>query len=289
MRQILILRGGALGDFVVTLPALAALRRQWPAAEINLVGNASAAQLALDAGLLARVESQHAAPWHLLYQSAVSPLLKAHLARYDLVLNFWPDSDGAVARHFPASIGQRFLSAEPTPSRAPASSHFSAALQPFALPTVPDWIALRRPTPSLGLVVIHPGSGSSRKNWPLANWLKIARTLTQAARQRVVFILGEAEASLDIPRDFPRWQNLPLRKLADRLSTCDLFLGHDSGVGHLAGACAARGLILFGPTGPMIWAPPNPAFAVLRAKSGLPSLTVAEVQARVTAMLEDQR
>ena len=46
MRRLLILRGGALGDFLVTLPALALLRQRWPDAEIELIGNPVAAALA---------------------------------------------------------------------------------------------------------------------------------------------------------------------------------------------------------------------------------------------------
>ena len=44
MRSILILRGGALGDFLLTLPLLRALRAAHPSARIELVGNADAAQ-----------------------------------------------------------------------------------------------------------------------------------------------------------------------------------------------------------------------------------------------------
>lgn len=289
MRRILVLRGGALGDFLVTLPALAALRRQWPAAAIDLVGNATAAQLGVDAGILNRVESQHAALWHRLYHAEPHPDLQARLIAYDLVINFWPDPDGALARHFPARSGQRFLSAEPTPLTAPAARHFLAALRPLPLAGGPDWIALRDPVPSPHLVAIHPGSGSLRKNWAWARWLELARWLTRQPHTKVVFVLGEAETGLSIPAEFPRWANLPLRELADRLATCDLFLGHDSGVGHLAAACARRGLILFGPTEPDVWAPPNPAFQVLRAGSGLAALSVAEVQASVRAMLADQK
>ena len=40
MRRLLVLRGGALGDLIVTLPAIARLRNRWPEAEIVLVGNA---------------------------------------------------------------------------------------------------------------------------------------------------------------------------------------------------------------------------------------------------------
>ena len=50
MRRILVLRGGALGDLIVTLPALALLRRRWPEAHIALIGNTTAARLALTRG-----------------------------------------------------------------------------------------------------------------------------------------------------------------------------------------------------------------------------------------------
>jgi len=38
VRQILVIRGGALGDGLLTLPALAALRTRWPQAGITLIG-----------------------------------------------------------------------------------------------------------------------------------------------------------------------------------------------------------------------------------------------------------
>ena len=38
-------------------------------------------------------------------------------------------------------------------------------------------------------IIIHPGSGSPRKNWPLSNWLRVAAALPAPA----AFIVGEAE------------------------------------------------------------------------------------------------
>ena len=73
MRRILILRGGALGDFLVTLPALAALRSAYPAARIELAGNAPAAALAVSRGLLDAAHSQHESRWAALYDSAPLP------------------------------------------------------------------------------------------------------------------------------------------------------------------------------------------------------------------------
>ena len=69
MRKILVLRGGALGDFIVTLPALALLRRRWPESRIELAGNAVAAEIGRREGLLDAVHSQHEARWSGLYGS----------------------------------------------------------------------------------------------------------------------------------------------------------------------------------------------------------------------------
>ncbi len=49
-----------------------------------------------------------------------------------------------------------------------------------------------------------------------------------------------------------------------------VFLGHDSGISHLAAAVGTPALLLFGPTDPAIWAPENPQVRVLRS----PSLTM---------------
>jgi len=37
--KLLVIRGGAIGDFVLTLPAIASLRRQFPAAHLEILGS----------------------------------------------------------------------------------------------------------------------------------------------------------------------------------------------------------------------------------------------------------
>jgi ADP-heptose:LPS heptosyltransferase len=68
-------------------------------------------------------------------------------------------------------------------------------------------------------------------------------------------------------------RNLALPQLAERLRGCGLFLGHDSGISHLAAAVGTPALLLFGPTDPAIWAPANPHVRVLRGSG----LTMAEI------------
>jgi heptosyltransferase-2 len=136
------------------------------------------------------------------------------------------------------------------------------------------------------LVAIHPGSGSPRKNWPVERWASLgAELLARDPQSRLLLIGGEADhAQLDkLQGEWPRdsvliARDLPLPHLAAVLERCALFLGHDSGISHLAAAVGARCVLLFGPTDPAIWAPANANVTVLTApESDLAQLSVERV------------
>jgi len=306
MRSILVLRGGALGDFIVTLPALALLRQRWPEARIELVGNVRAAELARTRGLVDAVHSQHEARWGALYGTdpLTGPLL-TWLRAFELVISYWPDPDGELTRHFPVRADQMFLTATALPERMPAAAHYCAPLQSLGLEPANLWYRLlthetvasagdkreeplhSRPDPA-GMIAIHPGSGSTKKNWPRERWLELMTSLSAP----LLLVLGEAELeSWDpLPTElaaYPRLEvaaNLSLEALVTRLSHCALFLGHDSGVSHLAAACGTPCLLLFGPTSPPMWAPPALHVRRLQHGSELAAISVADV----VSVLRDQ-
>jgi len=55
--KILVIRGGAIGDFILTLPAIAALRQQFPLAHLEVLGYPHIVQLAQAGGLVDRVQA----------------------------------------------------------------------------------------------------------------------------------------------------------------------------------------------------------------------------------------
>ncbi len=292
MRKILVLRGGALGDFIITLPALALLRRRWSDARIELAGNASAAALGLDCGLLDAAHSQHEARWSALFGTASLPAaFAAWLADFDLVVNFWPDPVGELRGHFPLRAGQTFLRAEAQPTLAPAAAYFCEPLRALGLSSDDFAFALRRPEPEARLIAIHPGSGSPRKNWPLEHWSAVGEWLRLEFRAKLVIVAGEAESSEadTLARFGVLVRNAPLRDLAARLARCRLFLGHDSGVSHLAAACSVPCVLLFGPTDPAMWAPPGPHVTVLKRGSKLATISIDEVKRAVASALVDRK
>ncbi len=307
MRRILVLRGGALGDFIVTLPALAALRKRWPAARIELAGNATAAQLARHRGLLDAVHSQHEGRWSALFDPVALPAeFGAWLTEFDLIVSFWPDADGALRGRFPLRPGQVFLSADALPARGPAAAHYCAPLRAVGIETAETWFPLQResrrsaPTaPRSATISIHPGSGSPRKNWPMENWIALIPQLPPP----VTLILGEAEhengsgdalaarlarIAPKMPTPVTTLVQPPLEELVAHLSSCALFLGHDSGVSHLAAAAGARCVLLFGPTDSAIWAPPAPRVRVIQRGPDLSAISIAAVLQAVAAALADQ-
>ena len=292
MERILVLRGGALGDFIVTLPALSLLRARWPRARIELAGNAPAAALARDRGLIDAVHSQHEARWSRLFSSEPLPADFAEwLGGFDLVINYWPDPERELGRRFPLRAGQTFLTTSALPSTGPAAAHYCAPLHALGLGPGRAWYPLTgdtAPASRDGPVTLHPGSGSPRKNWSDDRWRALLRELPGP----VAVILGEAEVE--------RWKpwiadkrgavlaGRPLAELVAHLGRCRLFLGHDSGISHLAAACGAPCVLLFGPTDPAIWAPPAPRVRVVRRGANMSDLSLNDVRQAVAAALADQ-
>lgn len=291
MRRILVLRGGALGDFVVTLPALVALRQRWSTATIELAGNAIAAGLAVECGILNRAHSQSEARWASLYGDAPLPgAFATWLGDFDLVVSYWPDPDGALGRRFPTRAGQQFITAAAMPTRAPAAAHYVGALAPLGIVANHSFVGL--PVPPTAherrTIAIHPGSGSRMKNWPAERWLRLIAELPSP----VLLVAGEAEAgewseakllSTSLAAGVRNGSiqfaiNRPLRELVRRFAECRLFLGHDSGVSHLAAACGVPSILLFGPTDPAMWAPPAPHVQVIRRGSDPTAISVDEVR-----------
>jgi heptosyltransferase-3 len=80
---------------------------------------------------------------------------------------------------------------------------------------------------------------------------------------------------------------LPLSILAAVLKSAALYLGHDSGITHLA-AAASRDLpviALFGPSDPKVWAPPRAGVHVLQGRPILSDLAVDDVHAMAAKLL----
>ena len=115
-------------------------------------------------------------------------------------------------------------------------------------------------------VAIHPGSGgySMARRWEPAKWAAVADALIERHGAQVILVgtpadgAASVEAVMDgLVTNLAGRTSLP--QLAALLGQCDLFLGADSGVMHLAAAMGVPVVALFGPSNHLAWGPWTPA------------------------------
>jgi heptosyltransferase-3 len=309
--RVLVIRGGAIGDFLLTLPAIQLLRDAFPHARLEILGYEHIVSLAEAGGLADATRSiEYAAMAGFFNPKAeLDAELCAYFAGFQQVVSYLYDPDGFFGGNLRRAGVRQLIEASPKidPEGDHAVRQLARPLERLALYLEDPGVRLEIGAAErefarefLGeaggqrLVVIHPGSGGERKNWPVERWAELARWLQdfpKAERPRLLLVGGEAdEKALAALRRLSAGaeqavmvaDGLPLWQLAALLEKADLFLGHDSGISHLAAAAGARCLLLFGPTDPDIWAPPCRAVTVLRSPDGLmPGLELAAVQAAV--------
>lgn len=297
--RILVLRGGAIGDFILTLPALRLLRETFAHCHIEILGYRHIAELALrgspgsGANYADSVQNIEHGPLAGFFarNGNLSPELCAYFASFQQIVSWLYDPDLIFETNVKRAGVKHYLSAyTKITDHHHASAQLASGLARLALyledPTahlLPDATAQEAAQAWLhtndacdGYLALHPGSGSPRKNWPLENWRTLAQQLTQQGH-RLLLIGGEADTLFPLPGALTA-HSLPLSTLAALLTRSTHYLGHDTGISHLAAAVGTPCTLLFGPTDPAIWAPLGPHIRTLRAENNdLTQLPVAHV------------
>ncbi len=272
--RVLVIRGGAIGDFILTLPAIRVLRDSvTPQCHLELIGYPGIVDLALIGGLADATRSLEHRAMALLFArgGVIDEALCEYLCSFNLIVSYLYDPDGHFRDNM-QRIGVKCLiecSHRIEAGKGHATEQLARPLEKLAF-------FLDDPVPRLAfhapcdenaepLIAIHPGSGSLKKNWPLPHWIRLGRELQSALPHiRLALITGEAEQDRGITREivagwaglrFTHFDSLPLTELACRLPSCAAFLGHDSGISHLAAAVGLPCHVFFGPTDPGTWVP----------------------------------
>jgi heptosyltransferase III len=253
----LVYHAGALGDFITALPAITAWRRLRGSKPATLLGKPAYAPLAVPA--FDEVWDAQSLPYAALFSPGgeLAPALRERFSVFDAALLFVSDASPLAGRLAACGVLD-ILRQAPFPSSPIPIVDYHLSLFPELSPDEGQ----RLPRVSVsgtvlngasGSVVLHPGSGSARKNWPWESFRELASRL-KADGQRVQWSIGPAEEGLLSP-DEPAWRGEPFSALAASLSRCGLYVGNDSGVTHLAAACGCPTIALFDATRPRVWAP----------------------------------
>jgi heptosyltransferase-2 len=293
--RILVIRGGAIGDFVLTLPAIRLLRENFPHAHLEILGYKHIVALAegrFYADATRSIEYGGLSRFFIPGTDLPEDLVE-YFASFQQIVSYLYDPDGFFEGNLRRAGVRHFLHGSPAlDDSAHAAQQLAQPLERLALyledkaPALfpseadgrfaGDFIARSFPNSDGPLIALHPGSGGERKNWPAARWAALGETIFQLApAARVLLVGGEADhAQIACVRK--AWRDramavavdLPLPELAAILARARLFLGHDSGISHIAAAAGAPGLLLFGPTDPDVWAPLSSLVTIIRAPGG---------------------
>jgi heptosyltransferase III len=296
--RILVIRGGAIGDFILTLPAIAALRQQFPAAHLEVLGYPHIVQLAVASGLVDRVSSieAQALAGFFARNGALAESLADYFSEFDLIVSYLYDPDQVFRTNVARCSPAQFIAGPHRPNEATGVHATKVYLKPlerlaiFDADHVPRLAFHPRPAPH-NTLALHPGSGSERKNWPEANWAQLLERLMATTPFTLLLVGGEAEgdrlerlAAALPPARTSVARSLPLAELARLLQPCAAFVGHDSGISHLAAALGLPGLVLWGDTAEAIWRPPSEHFVLLRHPEGLNALAAEAVLERLLSL-----
>ncbi len=327
--KILVIRGGAIGDFILTLPAIAALRRQFPAAHLEVLGYPHIVQLALAGGLVDRVQPIEARRLAGFFArgGALAPDLVEYFSEFDIILSYLYDPDEIFQTNIARCASAKFIVAPHRPNekelvhatkvylrplerlaifdadamprlnvgpasrRSPTSSTSAAG---GTAPTGSLQVAKTGATPALRTLALHPGSGSERKNWPEMNWARLLGQLISETELHLMIVGGEAEGERlnRLAACLPKHrvalaQSLPLAELAQRLRACAGFVGHDSGISHLAAALDLPCLVLWADTVEEIWRPQGGRVKIMKETTGIGAISANRVWCELSALLAE--
>lgn len=300
---ILVIRGGAMGDFIVTLPVLAALRKHFPDTRLEVVGYPGPAGLAVAGGLAdgyRPIEARGLASY-FARRGDLDPDWAAYFSGFNVIFSYLYDPDEFFQSNVTSISRAQFIQGPHRPDESAARHITEQLLVPlerlgiFAANPEPrlDFSAPRpKPNSSQVELAVHPGSSSERKNWPEARWSELLADLARSTAWKFLLLGGEAEGerlqrlSAVIPESRREiWSHRPLNELARRMAQATAFVGHDTGPGHLAAALGLPGITLWGDTNAPVWRPRSPHFEILHAGPDLSGLGLTEVRSAVQRLL----
>ena len=258
--NILVIRPGAIGDALLTFPTLHALRSKHRTKRIMFVSNASVLPLAQAWKVADEVADFGETRWSELFstEGIRNAELRGLLAATDMVICWLGDPERRVETNL-SEVGVKKIIV--APGRPPEHSfehvaEYLASTVKIPVKQVRQWHPALPGAPETSrTIAIHPGSGSERKNWPIASYAEIIKSLWQE-HYEVLLLAGPAEEQklaylqhhLKPPEGLYRTLiNAPLLEIAQQLRQCRGYLGNDSGITHLAAMLGVPTAAIFGP------------------------------------------
>ncbi|MBN1255823.1 MAG: glycosyltransferase family 9 protein [Deltaproteobacteria bacterium] len=275
--RILVVHQGAIGDLILALPAIKALRDALQPEWLEIMGHpwilplvaglpyadatsdvnrAEMAPFFLEGALLPEVRRRYCDGFDAAFCFGQSTTLARNLHRAGIeqtvTLPSFPDRRIHLIDHHRSSLNALGIPCSPAPPKL------------FLYDDERQWaeeFLHRRGLIADEIIALHPGAGSRKKAWPPQRFAALGRTLAHKTKKLLIIegpadkeAVAEVIAGLNgIP--YLLVHDTPLKKLAALVSYASLFVGNDSGISHLSAALGVTTLAIFGPTDASCWAP----------------------------------
>ena len=297
--NVLLIQLKRIGDLILTVPAIAAVRDAFPEAKISLVVAQGSRGLVpaipgIDRVFVARGRVSDCATW-----------LAVARANYDYCLDFSrTDRSAFLALLSGAKLRITYDTVRREPIRSLSYNqfipsqvrtvhtvdHHLALLAPLGVHDAPAEIRLALPPAAqakaealifargLGddLVILHPGSARAEKFWVAERWAEVAAAfpgtrfvLTGGSSGMERMHIGQIKAQVSQPL-VDLSGEIDLLTLAALIQRARLLVTIDSAPMHLAAALGTPQVVLFGPTNPFHWRPRGTPAVILQGGSPEP-------------------
>ncbi len=259
-QNIVVVRPGALGDTILTIPLIRSIQEKHPAAKITLLGNSAYSSILPSDIAFENLDSMK---FSSLFQVNGAEMLPAKITPPDLIFLIvkspeplrsnlqawtngpviWIDSAPKSGIHmvdlFHSQIGL------PAPKKAPCLLHI-------------------KPETKINAAWLHPGSGGKGKCLDLSFFIELSARIHGEFGMKTFFSVGYADHFL---KKHPKWplieemewisilDDLSLDQLCALLGGARYFVGNDSGISHFAANLGIPGAVFFKETDPRIWRP----------------------------------
>lgn len=255
------LRALKLGDLLVAVPALHALRRGLPEHRLLLATSAWLGPL-VD---LVPVDG-------IVPAKGLDSLLPFGSGEVDVAVNL--HGNGRESRAIIDALGARWSiqharPGEPGPEWLDGIHErvrWARLVAAFGMPSDPDEVGIAVPaipSPAPGAAVVHVGAFYGSRRWPADRFAAVARALAERGHE-VVFSGSAAEreraravaAAGGFPEESVLAGRIELDAFAALVAHAALVVTVDTGAAHLASAYRTPSVVIFGPAPPEEWGPP---------------------------------
>jgi ADP-heptose:LPS heptosyltransferase len=287
VNRILVLRAAGMGDLLTALPALRAIRRNFP-----------------DAWIIAGIPR----PYERLIAQTCDEVIDVQAtastrgldsvgrvsAPVDIAINLHgrgPDSHRSLLRVGPRRLvafahpdidveGPPWIDGQHEIDRwcdlVNMTLHLDADPEDFRL-SMPSMHRDER------LVVLHTGAGKADKQWPWERFADVAKALT--SQGHVIALTGDdrdrtrvenIRSAADLPMGSALAGLTDIDALMSVVARASLVISGDTGTGHLATALGTPSVLMFGASDPRVWGPRSGPHTVLEGQ-GMRDISVPSV------------